>query len=89
MGADDEPKVGPEWWKVRCLKPMDLAGCQIRWPFAGMKYRYKVEGSVRPEILVDAQPPDSALFANPRKSTILIFDHARWRSLRENYGDGF
>ena len=43
--ADDEPEGGPEWWQVDLEKPFDLSGCQIRWPFAGKKYRYKVEGS--------------------------------------------
>lgn len=43
--ADDEPEGGPEWWQVDLQKPSDLSGCQIRWPFQGKKYRYKVEGS--------------------------------------------
>jgi len=43
--ADDEPEGGPEWWQVDLEKPRDLSGCQIRWPFAGKRYRYKVEGS--------------------------------------------
>ncbi len=43
--ADDEPEDGPEWWQVDLEKPFDLSGCQIRWPFAGKRYRYKVEGS--------------------------------------------
>ena len=43
--ADDEPEDGPEWWQVDLQKPFDLSGCRIRWPFAGKKYRYKVEGS--------------------------------------------
>ena len=43
--ADDEPEGGPEWWQVDLEKPRDLSGCQIRWPFAGKSYRYKVEGS--------------------------------------------
>jgi len=44
--ADDEPEGGPEWWQVDLQKPCDLSGCQIRWPFAGKRYRYKVEGSI-------------------------------------------
>jgi hypothetical protein len=44
--ADDEPEGGPEWWQVDLGKPADLAGCQIRWPYDGKHYRYKVEGSV-------------------------------------------
>ncbi len=43
--ADDEPEDGPEWWQVDLLKPYDLSGCQIRWPFDGHTYRYRVEGS--------------------------------------------
>jgi hypothetical protein len=43
--ADDEPEGGPEWWMVDLQKPADLSGCQVRWPYDGMKYRYKVEGS--------------------------------------------
>jgi hypothetical protein len=43
--ADDEPEDGPEWWMVDLGKPCALSGCAIRWPFAGKKYRYKVEGS--------------------------------------------
>jgi hypothetical protein len=43
--ADDEPENGAEWWQVDLGKPIDLSGCQIRWPYEGKKYRYKVEGS--------------------------------------------
>jgi hypothetical protein len=43
--ADDEPEGGPEWWQVDLEKPFDLSGCQIRWPFEGKRYQYKVEGS--------------------------------------------
>ena len=43
--ADDEPEGGPEWWQVDLQRPFDLSGCQIRWPFAGHTYRYRVEGS--------------------------------------------
>ncbi|MFI5378437.1 MAG: discoidin domain-containing protein [Tepidisphaerales bacterium] len=43
--ADDEPENGPEWWQVDLQTPCDLSGCQIRWPFKGKRYRYKVEGS--------------------------------------------
>src|SRR5580692_13179462 len=38
--ADDEPEGGPEWWQVDLEKPADLSGCQICWPFDGVKYRY-------------------------------------------------
>jgi hypothetical protein len=44
--ADDEPEGGPEWWQVDLERPFDLSGCQIRWPFDGKRYRYKVEGSI-------------------------------------------
>jgi hypothetical protein len=43
--ADDEPEGRPEWWQVDLGKPLDLSGCQIRWPFEGERYRYRVEGS--------------------------------------------
>jgi hypothetical protein len=43
--ADDEPENGPEWWMVDLEKPCSLSGCRIRWPFAGKRYRYKIEGS--------------------------------------------
>lgn len=43
--ADDEPEGVPDWWMVDLRQPADLSGCQIRWPYDGMHYRYKVEGS--------------------------------------------
>jgi hypothetical protein len=43
--ADDEPENGPEWWQVDLEKTVELTGCQIRWPYDGKKYQYKVEGS--------------------------------------------
>lgn len=43
--ADDEPENGPEWWQVDLGKPCEVSGCQIRWPYAGNCYRYKIEGS--------------------------------------------
>ncbi len=43
--ADDEPEGGPEWWQVDLEKSCELSTCQIRWPFDGKKYQYKVEGS--------------------------------------------
>ena len=43
--ADDEPEGVPDWWMVDLRKAADLSGCQIRWPYDGMHYRYKVEGS--------------------------------------------
>ena len=44
--ADDEPENGPEWWQVDLKKAFELTGCQIRWPYDGKKYQYKVEGSI-------------------------------------------
>jgi hypothetical protein len=43
--ADDEPEGGAEWWQVDLEKPADLSGCQIRWPYPGKTYCFKVEGS--------------------------------------------
>jgi hypothetical protein len=43
--ADDEPEGTPDWWMVDLRKPADLSGCQIHWPYDGMHYRYKLEGS--------------------------------------------
>jgi alpha-L-fucosidase len=43
--ADDEPEGGPEWWQVDLGKSFELSACQIRWPFDGKAYCYKVEGS--------------------------------------------
>jgi alpha-L-fucosidase len=43
--ADDEPEGEPEWWQVDLQRAFDLSGCQIRWPYDGKKYQYKVEGS--------------------------------------------
>ena len=43
--ADDEPESGAEWWQVDLENAADLSGCQITWPYDGMKYRCKVEGS--------------------------------------------
>ena len=45
LEADDEPEGGPEWWMVDLEQPCALSGCEIRWPYAGKKYQYKVEGS--------------------------------------------
>jgi alpha-L-fucosidase len=43
--ADDEPEGGPEWWQVDLQAAADLSGCQITWPYKGMNYRFRVEGS--------------------------------------------
>ena len=39
------PRAGRSGGRSICEKPFDLSGCQIRWPFDGKSYRYKVEGS--------------------------------------------
>ncbi len=44
--ADDEPEGGPEWWQVDLGGSFELSACQIRWPFKGKRYQYKVEGSI-------------------------------------------
>ena len=43
--ADDEPEGTPDWWQVDLQRPAELTGCHIHWPFQGMNYRFKVEGS--------------------------------------------
>ena len=43
--ADDEPEGVADWWRVDLGRAVDLSGCQIRWPFDGMNYRCRVEGS--------------------------------------------
>src|SRR3954449_11004407 len=43
--ADDVPETGAEWWQVDLNKPYDLTACHIVWPYAGFRYRFKVEGS--------------------------------------------
>ena len=43
--ADDEPEGTPDWWQVDLEKSFDLSGAQIRFPFDGKRYRYKIEGS--------------------------------------------
>ncbi|MDB5325133.1 MAG: hypothetical protein JWM57_702 [Phycisphaerales bacterium] len=43
--ADDEPEGVPDWWQVDLGKPSDVATCEITWPYDGMNYRYRVEGS--------------------------------------------
>ena len=43
--ADDEPEGIPDWWRVDLQKPADLSGCEIRWPYDGHVYRYRVEAS--------------------------------------------
>ncbi len=43
--ADDEPEGKPEWWQVDLGNPSTLSGCEIRWPYDGKRYRYRIEGS--------------------------------------------
>jgi len=43
--ADDEPEGAAEWWQVDLEKTCELASCQVRWPYDGKRYRYKIEGS--------------------------------------------
>ena len=66
--ADDEPEDGPEWWQVDLEKTCELSGCQIRWPFDGKRYQYKVEGSTDRKTLVAAERSDqnAVHVASPR-----------------------
>ncbi len=95
--ADDEPEDGPEWWQVDLEKPCDLAGCQIRWPYAGKRYRYKVEGSTDRQhwILLSDQtnttataPVHDLKFQQARQVryvtiTVTGFDEGCWASISE------
>ena len=95
--ADDEPENGPEWWQVDLEKPLDLSGCQIRWPFDGKRYRYKVEGSADREhwsLLSDqtnstvTSQVHNLKFAKARqvryvKITVTDFDDGCWASISE------
>ena len=95
--ADDEPENGPEWWMVDLGKPCDLSGCAIRWPFAGKKYRYKVEGSGDRQVwsLLSDQTKSTATapvhdlkFSKARrvrylKITVTGFDPGCWASISE------
>lgn len=95
--ADDEPEGVADWWQVDLQKPVDLSGCQIRWPFDGMTYRYKVEGSAdgktwsmlsdRTRSTVTLQVHDLT-FKDARgiryvKITITGFDDGCWASISE------
>lgn len=95
--ADDEPEGGPEWWQVDLQKPVDLYRCQICWPYDGMNYRCKVEGSAdrkRWTLLSDqthtvsrAQIQDlkfqSARHIRYVKITVTAFDEGCWASICE------
>jgi hypothetical protein len=95
--ADDEPEGGPEWWQVDLQKPVNLSGCEIVWPYDGMNYRCRVEGS--PDLktwllLSDQTNTKSRLqtqnlkFNDARgvryvKITVTGFDDGCWASLSE------
>ncbi len=73
--ADDEPEGGPDWWQVDLGKPFALTGCQVTWPYDGMNYRCRVEGSadqVRWRTL-----SDQTHTASRSQVQQLTFDHAR------------
>ena len=95
--ADDEPEGKPEWWQVDLEKPVDLSGCQICWPYDGVKYRYKVEGSADGKnwSLLSDQTKTTSIsqvqnlkFDNARairymKITVTGFDEGYWASIAE------
>lgn len=95
--ADDEPEGGPEWWQVDLEKPVDLSGCQIRWPYKGKNYRYRIEGSAdRKQWCVLSDRSNTASksqvhslkFENARqiryvRITITGFDEGCWASISE------
>jgi hypothetical protein len=95
--ADDEPEGGAEWWQVDLTKAVDLSGCQIRWPFDGKNYRYKVEGSADRKgwSLLSDQTNTAATsqvqdlkFENARhvrflKITVTGFEEGCWASISE------
>lgn len=95
--ADDEPEGGAEWWQVDLEKAFDLSGCQITWPYDGMNYRCKVEGSAdrKSWLLLSDQTKTTARsqvqnlkFESARgirfvKVTVTGFDDGCWASLSE------
>jgi alpha-L-fucosidase len=95
--ADDEPEAGPEWWLVDLEKTCELSGCQVRWPFSGKNYRYKVEGSTDRKdwtVLSDQTSSISkkrvqsltfpqASRARYVKITVTGFDEGCWASIAE------
>jgi alpha-L-fucosidase len=95
--ADDEPEDGPEWWQVDLQKACDLSGCQIRWPYHGKRYQYKVEGSTDQKkwsLLSDQTKTTSTLQVHdlkfPKASqaryvriTITGLDEGCWASISE------
>jgi len=95
--ADDEPENGPEWWQVDLKKSFDLTGCQIRWPYDGKKYQYKVEGSIDQKkwsLLSDQTKTKSASQVHDLKFhkasparfvriTVTAFDDGCWAGIAE------
>lgn len=95
--ADDEPENGAEWWQVDLRKPYDLAGCQVRWPYDGKQYRYRVEGSADRKFwaMLSDQTQTAARtqvqdlkFENARglqyvKITVTGFEQGCWASISE------
>jgi hypothetical protein len=95
--ADDEPEGGPEWWQVDLQDQFDLSGCQIIWPYDGINYRCRVEGSAdgKTWLLLSDQTQTKARsqsqklqFKSARgirhvRITITGFDDGCWASLSE------
>ena len=95
--ADDEPENGAEWWQVDLLKPANVSGCQITWPYDDKQYRYKVEGSAdrKTWLLLSDQTKttirtrvQNLSFEKPAiirfvKITITAFDAGCWASISE------
>ena len=95
--ADDEPESGPEWWQVDLKKAFELTGCQIRWPYDGQKYQYKVEGSLDKKkwsLLSDQTKATSASQVHDLKFhkasparyvriTVTAFDDGCWAGIAE------
>jgi hypothetical protein len=95
--ADDEPEGGPEWWQVDLQQRLDLSGCQIVWPYDGINYRCRVEGSAdgKTWLLLSDQTQtkarsrsqnlkfDSARGIRYVRITITGFDEGCWASLSE------
>ncbi len=95
--ADDEPEGGPEWWQVDLQGRFDLSGCEIVWPYDGMNYRFRVEGSAdgRTWLLLSDQTQTKARsgtrtlkFKSVRgiqfvRIVVTGFDEGCWASLSE------
>jgi hypothetical protein len=95
--ADDEPEGGPEWWQVDFEKAVPVSGCEITWPYAGMKYQFKIEGSADGktwEMLTDeTRSKDRAQVRELKfekvhsvrylKVTVTGFDDGCWASISE------